>query len=232
MKSNIATFLLIIICVSSVVADNCEEVTASAEANSVIVRSGSKGCQYRVKPDSGKPVKVFVNSTSGRNCLNVASGGKSETICPTGPTTEFTSNSAIDISAETVTSTTADATTIIASTATPSPSPTSPGNKNESEEAEPGSKPGVNVQPSPAGEGVQQHEEEKENKVEDKKAAVKPLEIHAAPSVKLVRKTRDASTSARPNDVTVYYMLDGVSKYNPPWFLLLGLFAHLVNGGL
>ncbi|VDP78541.1 unnamed protein product [Echinostoma caproni] len=207
MKSKILELLLITIFVSVVVAENCEEVTASTETKSFVVKSGGKECQYRVKPNSGKPVKVFVNSTSGTNCVNVVIGDKSESLCPTGPTTEVLSSTAIDVSAETVTNTTAAASTTVAPVTTPSPSPTPPGNKNESEEAESGRNPKGKVPTSPAGESVQNHDNENEHKVADKTAAVQLLENRAAPSVKLVRQTRDASTSAGPNDVTVYYML-------------------------
>ncbi|VDP78461.1 unnamed protein product [Echinostoma caproni] len=191
MKSNIVKFLLITVCISGIVAENCEELTASSDANSFVVKGGISGCQYRVKPTSGKSVKVFVNSTSGTNCVKVASEDKSETLCPTGKTTTFSSSSTVDVSAESGAITTSASTDEPTAASTEATSQTTNGNeevKTPSEEEE---------------KVTQQGGTEEDQKKDSEEALEKEPEADSH----LIRQARDTPGSGGSMDVTVYYML-------------------------
>ncbi|VDP96292.1 unnamed protein product [Echinostoma caproni] len=221
MKSNVMKILFITFCVSGVLAveaQSCKDVVATSEAQGVVVQSNVTGCQYRVTSDSGKAMKVYVNSTSGTKCVTVASGGVSETLCPQGTKNQFTSQEPIEVSAELGTTTTA-ATTTEASTAEITTVATKPGgdstkpNPDESEEG----KHDDGKQP-PADAGNDNHQPEKQEHPNNSNG-VAENQLPAAPkqaspgkivqeggepgSSQLLRRARDTSGT----DVTVYYIL-------------------------
>ncbi|VDP70859.1 unnamed protein product [Echinostoma caproni] len=225
MKSNVMKILFITFCVSGVLAveaQSCKDVVATSEAKSVVVQSNVTGCQYRVTSDSGKTVKVYVNSTSGTKCVTVASGGVSETLCPQGTNNQFTSQEPIEVSAESGTTTTAAATTE-ASTAEITTAATKPGGDSEPKLD------GSNVDKKADGKSKTEEKQEKQADSEGKANELQgkqkqpdnkngDMENHppAGPQdpnleegripvpVKLLRRTRDISNT----DVTVYYVLE------------------------
>ncbi|VDP90842.1 unnamed protein product [Echinostoma caproni] len=206
MKSIIIKLLLITFCISDIVAEKCEEVTASADAKSFVVKRSGTGCQYRVKSDSGKAVKVYVNETSGTNCVKATSGDKFETLCPKGTMTAFTSTSAIDVSADSVATSTSAATTTVTPTTTEAPKPPPSSGGGETEETHKGQA------PSEKGKEGSQDPERKENaESENHNAAsveMSPMAAAAVPAFKsLIRQAREMPSSAGYNDVIVYYML-------------------------
>ncbi|VDP74599.1 unnamed protein product [Echinostoma caproni] len=192
MKSNIVKFLLITVCISGIVAENCEDVTASSDARSFVVKRGISGCQYRVKPASGKSVKVFVNSTSGTDCVYVASGDKSEALCPTGATTTFTSIVAVDKSAESGGITTSTSTAEPTAASTDATSQSTNG-KDEGDKT-----------PSKGEEKVTEQGGTEENQKKDSEEA---MENEPEADSHLIRQARDTTGSGGSVDVTGYYML-------------------------
>ncbi|VDP90347.1 unnamed protein product [Echinostoma caproni] len=209
MKSNIIKLLLIAICISDNVAANCEEVTASGETKSFVVKGSGTGCQYRVKSDSGKAVKVYVNETSGTNCVKATSGDRSETLCPKGATTVFTSTSAIDVSADSVTTTTAAATTTVTPTTTPNPiqPPSENGEGKKGSQKDPGADEKTSKEKGAEPQGDKKNGKEKSAEENGTSVEKLPQEPPIAAASRLMRQARDISTSAASNDVTVYYVL-------------------------
>ncbi|VDP82221.1 unnamed protein product [Echinostoma caproni] len=197
------------------------------------VLGNGTGCQYRVKPDSGKAVKVYVNTTSGSKCVKVSSDGKSETLCPSGAANQFISSSPIDVSADSDT-TSPDASTEPTGTVTdPSTTPTDAAPNKPSSDAEgkkPPAKPtapeteasGQKSQPSQTG-------AQKDEQVEHSNQDEQSNDVKDALSPVILRKVRDNSGTAGSNDVIVFYLLDGVSTSNPPVLLIIGLVASLIK---
>ncbi|VDP74601.1 unnamed protein product [Echinostoma caproni] len=248
MKLNIVKILIITFCVSEIYAQNaqdCKEVIATTEVQKFIVLSSGTGCQYRVKSESGKAVKVFVNATSGTKCVKVSTDGKSETLCPSGPTNQLTSSPPIDVSAvsdttssDATTAPTIEATTKATAAPLPPAKPETGGGDQESENSESSDKQEGDVSlkkesvkkaneketGSSSGAGVEKKlNEQDQQEDEQEKSPVKPEKD----DVQLIRLARDTS-----NDVTVYYVLDGVSKSNPSMILLPGLIAFLILSNL
>ncbi|VDP65478.1 unnamed protein product [Echinostoma caproni] len=194
MNYNIVNFLLITFYVRDIVAENCEVLTATDEAQSFVIKNNITDCQYRVQSNSGKPLKVFVNATSGTDCVKVTSGDKSETLCSTGTTTEFKSSSAIDVSADSVTTTTTTATATITTTPTTAPTPPSSEetkDKNNKEVPSPGTAENASAkaekEPQPAG--------EKEVKMSaEERALEENLQKHGTSGTKCVTVTSDGKT--------------------------------------
>ncbi|VDP65476.1 unnamed protein product [Echinostoma caproni] len=207
MNNNIVIFLLINYYVSGIVAENCEVLTATDEAQSFVIKNNITDCQYRVQSNSGKPLKVFVNATSGTDCVKVTSGDKSETLCSTGTTTEFKSSSAVDVSADSVLTTTTTAPTTV-TTPKPAPTPTNPeGTDDKNKE---GQKSGTPEDPSGKSKGESQPAGKKEVKMSaEEEASEGKLQNQAGPAAvkQLIRQTRETLKNAGSNDVTVYYML-------------------------
>ncbi|VDP86850.1 unnamed protein product [Echinostoma caproni] len=205
MNFNIVIFLLINYYVSGIVAENCEVVTATAEAKSFVIKNNITGCQYRVTSDSSKPLKVFVNATSGTDCVKVTSGDKSEMLCSTGAMTEFKSSSSIDVSADSVTTTTTTPPTTVTTTPTTAPPLPNPGEMGEKKDKE-GTKSGTAGGPSKE---ESQRGGEREEETDEGKAESEDLQSQAGPAAvkQLIRQTRDTSRNAGSNEVTVYYML-------------------------
>ncbi|VDP88347.1 unnamed protein product [Echinostoma caproni] len=204
MNPDIIKLLLITFCISGIGAENCEEVTASVDAKSFVVKSNVTGCQYRVKSDSGKAVKVYVNDTSGTNCVKVTIGGQTDTLCPKSSTTAFSSTSAIDVSADSVTTTTA--TTTVTPTTTKASSPPASASEGENK---------GNSKDTSKGNGAVSQEGDNDGKEKSKKEKKAIMEmskmgVPVAGANRLMRQARDASTTAGSDDVTVYYVLDAV----------------------
>ncbi|VDP80661.1 unnamed protein product [Echinostoma caproni] len=224
MKSKIVKFLVITFCVSVVVdteAESCEPVIASNDVKSVVVRGSVSGCQYRVSSDSGKAVKVYVNATSGTKCVNVASGGTSEKLCPLSTNNQLISQDAIEVSAD------LEATTAQTAATEPSTAQTTtskqesgkdpkPPNESKGEKEKTGK--GDSQPPDGEGEGSQEKQPPEGSNEEMVKESLKspkepeqhpknPDEIVAAPN-KLIRSVRDSSNT----DVTVYYVLGEYCK--------------------
>ncbi|VDP85372.1 unnamed protein product [Echinostoma caproni] len=197
MKSNIVKILLITVCVSVVVAQNkqsCKEVVASDEVQQVTVLVSGTGCQYLVKSDSGKAVKVYVNATSGTKCVKVSSDGKSDTLCPSGATNQISSSSPIEVSADSDTTSPEETTTpteaATESTTTPTgpTDPKSPGESGKEDPLQDPQGPASGKEGQNSGSGTEKIEE-------------------AAPLPGLLRKARANSETNASNDVIVYYVL-------------------------
>ncbi|VDP78542.1 unnamed protein product [Echinostoma caproni] len=232
MNFNIVKIVFITFCVSGVLAaeaQSCKEVVATIEAKSIVVQSNVTGCQYRITSDSGKAVKVYVNSTSGTKCVTINSGGTSETLCPSGPKYLFTSKEPIEVSAESG-ATTTDASATEANTAQTSTPATETGKDSvkpkpaESEEGKKeGANPGTDGEHPPHNTGKEEQQPAKQeqpgnsNGAGDKQSPAGPQQESpekgvqqgsALSSSQLVRRARDTSST----DVTVYYILGEFCK--------------------
>ncbi|VDP83929.1 unnamed protein product [Echinostoma caproni] len=226
MKSNIVKLLLVTFCVSGVVdveAQSCEPVVASNEVQSVVVKGGVSGCQYRVSSDTGKAVKVYVNATSGTKCVIVTSGGTSDKLCPSSAYNQLISQESIELSAESGTTTTQAAVT------EPSTAETTPKDESGSDEEKP--KPGESGDKGKDGEpeAAENQNPDKNEKADPEAPGKKvPGDPNGAPENEspespqkqapdpkvqqqnvpgaspLLRSARDTSSI----DVTVYYVLE------------------------
>ncbi|VDP65477.1 unnamed protein product [Echinostoma caproni] len=231
MKSTFVEILLVIFCVGGIIAQgeqNCKEVYATKEVQKFGVLASGTGCQYRVKSDSGQTVKVYVNATSGSKCVGVSSDGKSETLCPSGATQQFISNSAIDVSADSDT-TSSDSTTAgttpkptAAPATTPKTDDGASGKDNSSKNSDAQNagvqKPAVGTHtegsqkaiPNEGGANTGAEEEDKklskQGNVEGTGKAIPAVEL-ANNAAQLLRLARDTSKANGSNDVTVYYVL-------------------------
>ncbi|VDP88773.1 unnamed protein product [Echinostoma caproni] len=206
MKSNVVKLLLVTFCVSGVVdveAQSCEPVVASNEVQSVVVKGGVSGCQYRVSSDTGKAVKVYVNATSGTKCVIVTSGGTSDKLCPSSAHNQLISQESIEVSVE------SGATTAQTAATEPTTVETTTPKKEDKPETE--EKPNLDTN----GKGDTQQAQKK--KAEDPNEAPEAPESSQkqAPDPKvpqqnvpgaspLLRSARDTSS----NDVTINYVLD------------------------
>ncbi|VDP80223.1 unnamed protein product [Echinostoma caproni] len=181
----------------------CKDVVASNEVESIVVSSNSTGCQYRVITDSGKEVKVYVNTTSGTKCVKVTSNGKSETLCPSGPTNQLTSSSPIEVSAD------SDTTSPNAPTTTPTEAATEPTkatpDSTDPEPSEGQKKPLPETAPPASGQQGEESgsradkEDQMENEHQDEQPNVGPAALIPA----LLRKARANSDTDGSNDVIV-----------------------------
>ncbi|VDP65480.1 unnamed protein product [Echinostoma caproni] len=235
MMSNILKFLFISVCVSVIVAaaqdsQNCEEVIASTEVKSFVIKGAVSGCQYRVQTDSGKLVKVFVNETSGVKCVKVTSGTESDTLCSTGATKQFTSSAPVEVSADSST-TSSETTTVEAPTVSPEATK-QPGETGDAEKPDENEPKGPDSQDPPqpetdtspqkpsVGNAVQSQADtstdagEKGPQSNQNKAAtnqdaenLKARPEEASDSVQHLRRSRDTSSTGASDDVTVYYVL-------------------------
>ncbi|VDP79398.1 unnamed protein product [Echinostoma caproni] len=143
---------------------------------------------------------IRFQETSGTNCVRVTIGGQTDTLCPKGSTTAFSSMSAIDVSADTVTTTTTAAPTTVTPTSTEAPPQMPSGDDGKK------------------GKGTETDQEksnemkkgEKENSETEGAASVEksPRAAAVAGASRLMRPAREAPTSAGSDDVIVYYMLE------------------------
>ncbi|VDP75467.1 unnamed protein product [Echinostoma caproni] len=215
---------------------SCKDVVASNEVQKVTVLGSGNGCQYRVKSDSGKAVKVYVNATSGAKCVKVSSDGKSETLCPSGVTNQFVSSSPIEVSANSDT-TTSEATATEQTEVPPEPitQPTEQTGGKTSEDKsqkDPSSRLPDSESPAAVEEPRLPLKNDARQNVELGNNDKQPKVETAALSPALLRKVRAPSETNGPDDVIVYYVLDGVSTSNPPVLLIFELVALLINGSI
>ncbi|VDP76349.1 unnamed protein product [Echinostoma caproni] len=208
MKSNVVIILIITFCASEIVAQaaqDCKEVNATTEVQKFVVSSTRTGCQYRVQSESGKAVKVFVNATSGSKCVKASSDGKSETLCPSGPTNQLTSSPPIDMSAvydttssDATTAPTTEATTKATEATAPTTKPETEGDDTHSEKAKSSASNKQGTGASSKKESVEKADSHSSAGDEQERSAVEQ-DIH---DVQHIRLARDTS-----NDVTVYYVV-------------------------
>ncbi|VDP70860.1 unnamed protein product [Echinostoma caproni] len=158
-------------------------------------------------------------TTSGTKCVTVTSGDTSETLCPSGTNSQFTSQEPVEVSAELRTTTTAATPTEASTTETTTitTKPVKEPAKSNPEVSEKDKKKDVESDGEekqlPESGVMEKQRPENSNELVDKQPPAVPQQVSPGKSIQegsapgskqLLRRTRDTSST----DVVVYYVLD------------------------